>query len=167
VGTSDVWSFDLERGLETRITSEVGDELAPLGLRDGRRLVYSAARGGSPQLYIRDLTTAERVGFPEGGSFQQAQDISPDGRTATPSATRAASSRPGHCPLRPGQTVLLLQSPFQIAQVRFSPDGRFVAFVSAESGRPGVRHALPGPGEKTRVDGRRPPYAGAPTVASH
>ena len=155
VGTSDVWSFDLERGLETRITSEVGDELAPLGLRDGRRLVYSAARGGSPQLYIRDLTTAkEELVFPKEGSFQQAQDISPDGRTLA-YTERDESGKFEAWALSlsgPAKPVPLLQSPFQIAQVRFSPDGRFVAFVSAESGRSEAYvMPYPGPGEKTRV----------------
>jgi Tol biopolymer transport system component len=155
VGTTDVWSFDLERGLETRITSEVGDEMAPLGLKDGKRIVYSAARGGSPQLYVRDLATGkEEPVFPKEGSFQQAQDISPDGRTLA-YTERDENGKFEAWTLSlsdPAKPVPLLQSPFQIAQVRFSPDGRFVAFVSAESGRSEAYvMPYPGPGEKTRV----------------
>jgi Tol biopolymer transport system component len=155
IGTPDIWSIDLERGMETRITSEVGAELAPLGLRDGRGLIYSANRGMPPQLYLRDLATGtEKPLFPKPGFFQQAQDISPDGRTlawverserGTFGAWRASLSDTG-------KPVPLLESPFHIAQLRFSPDGRFVALISAESGRDEAYvMPYPGPGEKTRV----------------
>jgi WD40-like Beta Propeller Repeat len=155
VGTGDVWSFDLERGLETRITSEVGEEMAPLGLRDGKRIVYSATRGGSPQLFVRDLATGkDEPVFPKEGSFQQAQDISPDGRTlAYTERDERGSYEAWTVSLSDSaKPIPLVQSHFQIGQVRFSPDGRFVAFVSAESGRPEAYvMPYPGPGVKTRV----------------
>ncbi len=155
IGTPDIWSVDLERGVETRITSEAGSEMGPLGLRDGRSMVYSAATGGPPQLYLRDLATSkEEPLFPRAGSFQQAQDLSPDGRTlAYVERTERGTFEAWTAPLSsPGKPVPLLQSPFRIAQVRFSPDGRFIAFVSAESGSSEVYvMPYPGPGEKTRV----------------
>jgi Tol biopolymer transport system component len=155
IGTSDIWSFDLERGVETRITSDPGPELGPLELRDGRRMVYSAARGGPPQLYLRDLATSkENLLFPRPGSLQQAQDISPDGSTlAYVERTERGTFGAWAAPLSgPGKPVPLLQSAFRIAQVRFSADGRFIAFVSAESGSSEVYvMPYPGPGEKTRV----------------
>jgi Tol biopolymer transport system component len=155
IGTPDLWSFDLERGVETRITSEVNSELAPLGLRDGRGLIYSATRGTPPQLYHRDLATGkENPLFPKAGSFQQAEDISPDGRTlAWVERSERGTFGAWTAPLSDtGKPVSLLESPFHIGQVRFSPDGRFVALISAESGRSEAYvMPYPGPGEKIRV----------------
>ncbi|HEY2798267.1 MAG TPA: protein kinase [Thermoanaerobaculia bacterium] len=154
-GTPDIWSFDLERGVETRITSEVGGNLSPLGLREGKRIVYSVARGGSPQLSLRDLATGnEEPLFPKTGLFQQAQDISPDGGTLAYTERDERSVYEAWAGPLSGSAkpVLLLKSPSQIGQVRFSPDGRFVAFLSGESGRSEAYvMPYPGPGEKTRV----------------
>ena len=156
IGTPDIWSIDLERGVETRITSEVGAELAPLGTRDGKRLIYSATRGTPPQMYLRDLATGEEKPlYPKPGFFQQAEDISPDGRTLAWVDLNSERGTFGAwtAPLSGrGKPVLLLESPFHIAQVRFSPKGRYVALVSSESGRSEAYIApYPGPGEKTRV----------------
>ncbi|MGH9365424.1 MAG: protein kinase domain-containing protein [Thermoanaerobaculia bacterium] len=155
IGTPDIWSFDLERGVETRITSEAGSEFAPRGLQDGRHIVYSAARGDPPQLYLRDLATGkEDPVFPKAGSFQQAQDISPDGRTLAYVERSAQGAFEAWTISLSGaaKPAALLQSPIQIAQVRFSPDGRFIAFISADSGRSEAYvMPFPGPGEKTRV----------------
>lgn len=76
IGTPDIWSFDLERGVETRITSEVGSELAPLGLRDGRGLIYSANRGSPTELFsLKERGWQTALGS-EDGCF----DVSPDGK---------------------------------------------------------------------------------------
>jgi len=155
LGTFDIWSFDLERGVETPVTTEPETEISAIGLPDGRSIVYSANRGGAPQLYRRDLGTgAEQVLAPARQVFQQAQDVSPDGRTLayTERATTGnfdiwtlpldGSSKP----------TPFLQAPFAKGQVRFSRDGRFLAFVSSESGRSEAYLApFPGPGERIRL----------------
>jgi eukaryotic-like serine/threonine-protein kinase len=155
IGTPDIWSIDLERGVETRITSEVGAELAPLALRDGKGLIYSATRGTPPQMYLRDLATGnEKPIYPKPGFFQQAEDISPDGRMlAWVERSESGAFGAWTAPLSDtGKPVPLLESPFHIAQLRFSLDGRFVALISAESGRDEA-YVMPYPGqsEKTRV----------------
>jgi Tol biopolymer transport system component len=154
IATTDIWSFDLERGVETRITSEVGDETAPLALQDGR-IAYSVGRGGSPVLHIRDLATGKEEPFsPKERSWQQAQDVSPDGRTLVYTERDEQGSFEAWVGSLsgPAKPALLLKSSALIGQLRFSPDGRFVAFVSAESGRSEAYvMPYPGPGEKTRV----------------
>jgi Tol biopolymer transport system component len=142
--------------VETRITSEVGSELAPLATRDGKGLIYSATKGAPPQLYLRDLATGkENPLYPKPGFFHQAEDISPDGRTLAWVDRNSERDTFGAwtAPLADrGKPVPLLESPFKIAQVRFSPDGRFVALISSESGRSEAYvMPYPGPGEKTRV----------------
>src|SRR6266542_3925083 len=53
---------------------------------------------------------------------------------------------------RGGETTPLLESAFNKREVRFSPDGQFLAMISNESGRPEVYvTSFPGPGERVRV----------------
>ena len=51
-----------------------------------------------------------------------------------------------------GKPVAFLQAPFNKRDVRFSPDGRYLAMITTESGQPEVYvTAYPGPGERIRV----------------
>ena len=79
-GNLDIWSLDLARGVESRVTADPDTEIAGLLLPDGT-LVYSDPRGASPQIFRRDLGTGETRELTPEGSFQMAQDLSPDGRT--------------------------------------------------------------------------------------
>ncbi len=107
------------------------------------------------QLFRRNLETGREEQLQEvARAFQQAQAVSPDGRTLV-YVERAASGNfdswtlplPG-----PGQPTALLQSPFDKKEVRFSPDGRFLAFISNESGQ-AEAYVMPyrGPGERIRL----------------
>ncbi len=155
IGTFDVWSFDLDRNVETRITSSPDTEVNARELPDRLSIVYSATRTGQPQLYRLDLASGREVGLAPGeGTFQWAEDISPDGKTLV--YTERTAATPFNIWAAPlsgaGKPAPLLQSRFNKSEVRFSPDGRFLSFISDESGRPEVYvMPYPGPGEKSRV----------------
>ncbi len=155
IGTFDVWSFDLERGVETPITTDPETEIAAIELPDRKSIVYSANRGGAPELYRRSLESgAEERLAPGQRAFQQAQDISPDGRTlAYIERADTGSFDIWTLPLDgSGKPSPFLQSAFGKGQVRFSPDGRFLAFVSSESGRSEAYVTpFPGPGQRIRL----------------
>jgi eukaryotic-like serine/threonine-protein kinase len=153
-GTPGIWSFDLERQTETPVTPGPETEAGPVMLPDGRSIVYSRVRGRSPQLVRRDLATGKEKDLLSFGAFQAAQDVSPDGETLL----YAERSENGvfdiwTLPLSGGgKPAPFLQSAHNKSDARFSPDGRFVAFISSESGRPeAYLMPYPGPGEKIRV----------------
>ena len=155
IGTFDIWSFDLERGVETPVTSEPETEIAPLLLMDGKNLAYSANRGGGLRLFRRNLEDGRDEQLNSTTStFQQPQDVSPDGRTLVfvqrgPQGTFDIWTVPL---VGSRQPTALVQSPFDKKEARFSPDGRFLAFISAESGQSEAYvMPYPGPGEKVRV----------------
>jgi eukaryotic-like serine/threonine-protein kinase len=155
IGTYDVWSIDLERGTETPVTSAPDTEVYPLWLPGGRTVAYSAVRESrSPQLFRKDLVTGREEQLLPGGRFQIAQDVSPDGGSLV--YTEAAEEGWFDIWALPlsggGKPVPFLRAPFAKGEARFSPDGRFLAMITAESGPPEVCiTAYPGPGERIRV----------------
>jgi serine/threonine protein kinase len=159
-GNFDIWSLDLVRGVESRVTADPDTETAGLLLPDGT-LVYSDPRGASPQIFRRDLGTGETRELTPEGSFQMAQDLSPDGQTLV------FAERVDYgawdlftIPTAGGPVTPLLTTPFDEIDIRLSPDGRFAAFVSNEPGRAEVYVApFPNLGQRTRVtqDGARTP----------
>ncbi len=148
-GTLDVWSVDLERGTETPITSEPNSEFAAILLPGEKSIVYSASRGRAPQLLRRDLATGRDEELLPNGEFQLAQDVSPDGKFLV----YTERFNVWILPLSGGgKPTAFLESAFNKREVRFSPDGRFLAMISNESGRPEVYVTpFPGPGERVRV----------------
>ena len=136
LATQDLWILDVERGVETRLTDEPGTEVFARWLPDGRSIVYSATRGGAPNLRRRDLASGRDEELVPPSPFQMAVAVTPDGRqllfrqrTATGfdllAAPLAGSGRPAPV-LRPGVSVL---------DASLSSDGRLLAYVSPEAGR--------------------------------
>ena len=154
IGTFDVWMFDLGRGVETPVTSGPGSEFGGLWLPDGKSILYSVARGGAPRLVSRMLAGGEeREVLPPGG-FQQADAVSPDGRSlAYSERVPGASFDAWIAPLEGGaRPAKFSSSSAPVDSVRFSPDGRAAAFLSAETGRKEAYLAPIGsPGERVRV----------------
>jgi Tol biopolymer transport system component len=154
LGTPDLWTLDLGRGVETRLTSDPTSEGPGVWLHDGRGVVFQADRGGPPHLFRKDLVTGVEDELLPVGRHQAPEDVSPDGkilvfseRTARGNFDVLALS------LRaPGVPSVLLGSRFDERGLRFSPDGRAVAFISDESGRYEVYVApFPALSPKTRV----------------
>ena len=153
-GTWDVWMTDLVRGTENPITTARLTEVFGRWLPDQASVIYSVAAGTSPNLVRRDLASGIETPLLKTGTFQQAEDVSRDGRTLIFSQ-RATSGTFDlwTVPLRgDGPAVPFVESPFEEEQATFSSDGRFVAFVSTETGRSELYVTpFPGPGEKVRV----------------
>ena len=54
VNTRDVWTYDVARGIRTRLTFEPSDDFAPTWSPDGKELIFSSHRaGGSITLFRR------------------------------------------------------------------------------------------------------------------
>jgi Tol biopolymer transport system component len=154
LGTYDVWSYDADRNVESRVTSAPDTEFGARWLPGGRTIVYSSVLGRNPHIVRRDLTTGKEDEILPRGGFQVAADVSPDGKTLL------YFERPDRgafdlwtLPLAGGGAPhRFLEAAFASDDARFSPDGRFVAIVSGESGRSEAYVVpYPGPGEKTRV----------------
>jgi len=152
---NDIWIYELERDTLRRITFE-GINQFPVWSPDGKRVVYSMAKTGEPQLYSRSadgsggatrLTDQAHVEFPnswspDGAVLAYARISGPQDDWDVFVATVEGKSEP----------LPLLRDPFNETQPMFSADGRWLAYVSNESGRHEVYvRAYPGLGAKWQI----------------
>jgi Tol biopolymer transport system component len=134
----DIWVFDVARGLRTRFTFDPEEETTPIWSPDGLRLVFSKARNGRLELFEKASSGAgsekELLSDPVS---KYGLSWSPDGRHLLYAiGVSAQSSRLAVLNMvgdpKPTQ---LLKSSFDETPAVFSPDGRWIAYSSNESGR--------------------------------
>jgi eukaryotic-like serine/threonine-protein kinase len=152
----NVWIHDIGRGTFRPLT-ESGNSGMPVWTRNGSRLVFPSEGAFSGNLF---WTLADGTGTPErlttAPSGQVPSSISPDGLLAFVQTNDVWLVRlGGDRQPRP----VLNRSHFE-GFPDFSPDGRWLAFTSTESGRPEVYvQPFPGPGPAQRIstDGGQAP----------
>jgi len=135
-GNRDVWILDAERGVPTRFTFDGAQDFMPVWSPDGARLAFATDRNtGSYDIYVKDSNGSgnEQLLMKSG----RPEHWSSDGRYLLFSLL---DSQNGYdlwvLPLGSGEPkpVSYLQTKFDERQGQFSPDGRWVAYVSNESG---------------------------------
>jgi serine/threonine protein kinase len=155
-GGTDLWTVDVERSVATRFTSLPGISIHPVWSPDGRTLLFSS---GSPfNLFRKDsLGASAEQRLTESPHRQFATDWSPDGRWILHDEHIGNQSSIQILPAPPatGASRPYLKTGFNEAAGRFSPDGKWVAFQSDESGRDEVYiDTFPDPHGKTLVSAR-------------
>ena len=141
----DLWTHEFARGTTTRLTFDAAMDWLATWSPDGTKIVYSSARGGNNDLYRKDSDgTGKEEPLLESPGGEYAQDWSRDGRfllfstNGAPSARSAVNSALDLAVLDlkgDGKPQSYLASEANESQGRFSPDGRFVAYVSNASGQ--------------------------------
>jgi eukaryotic-like serine/threonine-protein kinase len=134
----DLWIHDFTRATSARITSDAGSEWLATWSPDGRRLIYSSDRGSTfSDLYQKDSNGAsqEDVLF-KSDENKFVQDWSRDGRFLIYSTYQSLLDL-WVLPITPSnqKPQLYAGTEFNESQGRFSPDSRFIAYASDESGR--------------------------------
>jgi len=153
-GAFDVWTMDLDRSTENRVTFGVSSEGTGPWTPDGRSLFFEADRGAPPEMFRKDLITGAEEQMAKGtGTFQEPEDLSPDGKTLLFLQRALDGSHIWMWPVDGSRPpTMIVSSPFEAIGSRFSPDGRWFSYSSNESGQPEVYLSpFPATGEKLRV----------------
>jgi eukaryotic-like serine/threonine-protein kinase len=137
--TSDIWVLDLSRGTMSRATADPGTDWFPAWAADSRRLFIGSNRSGFTTLFDKTLGETERL-YAENTLFSSAAvyplDVSRDGRFILVGSATSRGYDFGLLTLTGERTAsVFLSTPFNEAQGRFSPNGRWIAYASDESGR--------------------------------
>lgn len=142
--TSDAWSYDLERGSWTKVTfHDAPGDTSTAWSGDSHRFIYSALTGKYSELYVK---SAEDPGGgallqTNQGGFKSIGDWSQDNK----SVVWLLLDNPGGKDGIYGASFDSLDKPFFLAESnaefdlpRFSPDGRWIAYVSDTFGQADV-----------------------------
>jgi eukaryotic-like serine/threonine-protein kinase len=155
-GTIDVLIFDLSRDTTSRLTLVPSDNWSPVWSPDGRRIAFASWRAGNAELYEKAATGAgqETLLLREGEFTPTPDDWSPDGRILLYEQPAAKTgSDLWALPLFGDRKPMpYLRGEANESKARFSPDGRWVAYVSDEDGRREVfLQSFPVPGGKLQI----------------
>ncbi|MGD9345423.1 MAG: hypothetical protein PVH84_06140, partial [Candidatus Aminicenantes bacterium] len=150
----NIWIYGLERGTSRRLTDEEGSEYWAIWTPDGKRIVFNSTRTGHPAAPLlwkpADGSSPAEL-FTEGKNHQQPKSWSADGKVMA--ITEGLDPETGidifivriDGDRKPEP---FLNSRFNEIQPLFSPDGRWIAYVTDESGRDEVYvRPYPGPGD--------------------
>ena len=142
LGVSDeaehVWSYDLTAGTLTQLTFEAANRL-PIWSPDGQRATFSSNRNGALNLFTAPASAdgpAERLTTAD--ALQLAGSWSPDGEVLAFMEQSPTTGRDVWLMRRNGERTAFANTTADESAPRFSPDGRWIAYVSTESGPPHV-----------------------------
>ena len=134
----NLWVLDLSRGTTSRLTSETASQFCPAWSPDGRLVFFSSMRNGQGDLYGRPSGPAGAEQMLLQSPDQKCpMSSSPDGRfllfgNLSPKTKDDLWILPLSGERKP---IPLLQTAFREVAGQFSPDGKWVAYASDESGR--------------------------------
>ena len=140
-GNWDIWIVDNARGIQSRVTLDPAQDSDAIWSPDGKDIVFGSARNGRAALYRKTVDSSE----PEQLLVEMDRfrgmvptDWSPDGRHIlfSPYHASGVASTVWVLPVGAGAnpTPLLSEPGFVQYGARFSPDGKWFAYSSAESG---------------------------------
>jgi Tol biopolymer transport system component len=135
-GNADIWLLDGARA--TRFTFDSPLDRFPVWSPDGSRIVFDSNRKGSRNLYVKPSGGAgDETLLVESAQDKIANDWSRDGRFILFHSIDPQSNRDlWVVPLeRDRKPWVFLKTNFDERNAQFSPDGRWVAYQSNESGR--------------------------------
>ena len=130
--SSDLWDVDSTTGIFTRLTSDPAEDADPAWSPDERALAFTSERGGRLAVFIKDVVSGKERAL---GHFDEPMVVdqwTPDGRFVI---TRTLGQAVYRIPVDgDAKAQLLVNTPYVEDEVHVSPDGRWVAFNSDESG---------------------------------
>lgn len=147
----EIWVHDIQRGVTTRLTHE-SDNHGLTWSSDDTHILF--ARLTAPQLWGVMSTPADGTGkvdelSPTGIPRGFVSSVSPDGNFVLLNSTNANGEDVFLAMMAERKVVPLLESRYRERAAVFSRDGRYIAYVSDESGREDV-YVQPFPGMDNR-----------------
>ncbi len=135
-GRGDIWIFDIARNVSSRLTFDDAHDTNPVWSPDGDRIAFQSDRENSTgDVYV---VRADGRGEPEllfaSEGPTSPTDWTPDGRFLSVDLSGGKNDL-WIVPVDGGDPFELIATPFDEGYARFSPDGKWITYISNESGR--------------------------------
>jgi Tol biopolymer transport system component len=149
---NDIWVYDLDRGTRARLTTDARVQASPVWSPDGSEIFYASQRPSND--YLLSVTRSDGAGKPRVVAVSKERleptDWSPDGRHVLIDRGNIGVTDVWVYPIaEPAKAYPLIQGASWESSGQFSPDGRWIAYRSMESGRAEV-YVTPFSGEGAR-----------------
>jgi serine/threonine-protein kinase len=145
-GETDIWVLDWARDTMTRLTFEEGSDRVPVWTPDGKRITYVSERVGKPpgiywrnadgtgeaRLLLETMNSLAPYSWSPDGKLLAFQQVTPDTGLDIWLLPMEDGDKSGH---KPGTPRVFLKTPAGELVPMISPDGRWLAYSSNESGR--------------------------------
>ena len=145
----------LPRGITTKLTTHIANDFVPVWSPDGSQILFVSDRDGEGGVYLKtSLDPGVGEALIPGLERRRPSDWSLDGRWILSESALPNNEDIWVASLSGGVDAFpFLETPFREANGRFSPDGRWIAYVSNETGQREV-HVRPFEGEPAGTEGR-------------
>jgi eukaryotic-like serine/threonine-protein kinase len=148
----DIWVYDIARSISTRLTFDPADETDPIWSPDGKHITFYSDRNSKNGIFLKnadgtgsdeEIISYNSVIFPTSWS----RDGKWIAATTDPKRDILIYSAEGKT-----APIVFLNTDFTEEEGRFSPDGKWILYMSDESGQQEVYvRPFPGPGGKWQI----------------
>jgi Tol biopolymer transport system component len=150
----DVWVLDVTRDTMTRLTFDAASDARPLWSADAERVFFTSRRAGPQDIFWKLADGSGDAEQLTAGAYRVPTSVSSDGKTLV----FREQSMGGDWDIGTvsvdgdGEPEVFLDTPFSEHSGMLSPDDRWLAYVSDESGRDEVYvRSFPDAGGKVQV----------------
>ena len=154
-GNGELWLLDVGRQVSSRLTTEdAAWNWAPIFSADGKKIIFSSTRSGVSDIYEHDLASGSEHLLLSHSQRLAPLDISADGKyllyeVMAPGTGDDIWELPLSGVAKPAPYI---ETKYVESGARFSPDGRWTAYCSDESGVMEVYvQSFPVPRQKSRI----------------
>jgi hypothetical protein len=134
-GNVDLWEVDLSTGVLSRMTSDPAADSDATWAPGGTRVAFSSTRSGRNAVYVKDVASGrEALVASIAGAALVVDGWTPDGRALV--ARQVVAPRTTYLVALDGDRTPrpLVANTFTVDETQVSPDGRWAAYNSNESG---------------------------------
>jgi Tol biopolymer transport system component len=132
-----IWLFDLVRGTSSRLTFDPSDNLNPTWSPDGRQIAFTSKRKGERELFLKASSgTGEEQPILTSEVQRHAEDWTRDGKYLIFNQSTIGETGIWALPMTgERKPFVVISGPGRPEQGQVSPNGKWIAYRSGESGR--------------------------------
>ena len=149
---ADIWIIDWQRGAPTRLTLDPSDDVNPVWSNDGKRVAFTTFRKGNADIYVKNANgVGPETPLVDTTANEYVEDWSKDGRFLAYKLGKDSYDDLYVLPLTGDEKkpIPFVEGAFRKDEPQFSYDGKWIAYVSDESGTFQV-YVIDFPGRKER-----------------